>query len=245
MSFLHARSSNNYSPGPVPGPAATSRLVEEHVRPRTTPAAPAHSSYRTAAAAREYIGSLSSQLTPAQRHRRERRIKLARLWNDEIISTKLLSVTVSYFTIGFISVVAIVMALLVGMPAQPLGGTWPTYGWQLLLGNVAMFIFVPIALHLWSGVFVRITTGFVAVAVLLDAFAFGLNVYWLGAYWGNALSPVAANHQPVFATIAFAIIYLFLLRLSVPALFTLVQVIQILPDLKAHYNIRDGDEDAA
>lgn len=168
---------------------------------------------------------------------RDRRVRVARLWNDPSIAPSLLTLTVNYFAIGCISALAVVLAVLLRFPASPLIGAWPTFGWYFFLPNLALCFLVPLAARLWSERVIWIVFVFVASALVLDLYSLSTNVAWFYYYFANLLTPAMRDHQSLFQTAALLLIQLVLVFLHAISLSAAINIVMVLPDLKSFLGI--------
>lgn len=159
------------------------------------------------------------------------------MWNDESISTSLLTVIACYFVVGIVGLLAILLALVLGFPSSPLNGEWPTHGWYFQIADCIMMVVMLVLVGLQSSFFLKTAFGLVIAATGLEIYSFAANIYWVWCFFVNTLSPAARAHQSLLHTGALLIILLALLAFHILALMALWHVIQLLPDLKIFYNL--------
>lgn len=159
------------------------------------------------------------------------------MWNDESISTSILSAIVCYFAIGIVALLSILVVMFLGYPAAPLIGEWPTHGWYFLIVDCAMLPIVIGLVKMNSEIFMKAAFCFVLAAFALEVYAFSANICWLAYFMLNTLSPAARAHQTLLNTTPLLVVLLALVVFHYMALVSLWQVIQLLPDLKVFYNL--------
>jgi hypothetical protein len=180
-----------------------------------------------------------------KKERRQRRIRIARLWNDESVSTPLLQAIVSFFIVSIMGAVILAMGIVMGYPAAPLLGTFPTHGYYLQIPDVCLLL-GPLVLMAQSILLVKVMAGFSILFTIFDLYALMVNIWWFCLYFLGTLPAAAKSHQSLVHTIPYIIVLLFLVFLHLVAFMSLLQVVTILPDLKRFYNLvrvnEDGEE---
>jgi hypothetical protein len=174
---------------------------------------------------------------PAKQARRKKRMQTARMWNDDSISLPMARTSVVFFAIGIMSAVLILLALILGFPASPLLGAWPTHGWYFQLPDCFLVFFIVVALGVQSERLVQVSAGLSVLATLLDIYSLVVCVYWFVGYYMNTLPTSARSHQTPLQTGPYVIVLLALVFMQVVALTSLLQVVFLLPDLKRHFGL--------
>jgi hypothetical protein len=159
------------------------------------------------------------------------------MWNDEAIGPSLLTVNSNYFFIGIASALVIILAKVLGFPASPLAGEWPTHGWYFQLADCIIMLAAPIMLQTRSTFFVKALLVFALVATFIDAYSLTVLVWWFAAFLANTLTPAARAHQSVFQTLPYIVVLMAIIFFHLSVLTALFHVVGLLPDLKLEYNL--------
>lgn len=172
-----------------------------------------------------------------------RRVRYARLWNDPSLGEPLALATVVFLAISLLSAVLVLLALMLGYPASPLVGVWPTHGWYMQLPSCFLVLLGPLGLQTQSATLLKIVFALAALIFVLDAYAFVTNVVWIGLFYTGLLSAAARSHHSVLQVAPYVLVLLCVFALHLAALVNVVQAMRILPDLKRLYHVQTQNDD--